>query len=73
MQMAANSLQMPVLTGPVEGTAIGNIMLQAKAAGLVNDIREMRRIISQSIEMKTYLPEDTAEWNKAYNLFTQRI
>ena len=73
MQMAANSLQMPVLTGPVEGTAIGNIMLQAKAAGLVNDIQEMRRIISQSIEMKTYLPEDTAEWNKAYNLFTQRI
>ena len=73
MQMAANSLQMPVLTGPVEGTAIGNIMLQAKAAGLVNDIREMRRIISQSIEMKTYLPEDTAEWNKTYNLFTQRI
>ena len=73
MQMAANSLQIPVLTGPVEGTAIGNIMLQAKAAGLVNDIQEMRRIISQSIEMKTYLPEDTAEWNKAYNLFTQRI
>ena len=73
MQMAANSLQMPVLTGPVEGTAIGNIMLQAKAAGLVNDIQEMRRIISQSIEMKTYLPKDTAEWNKAYNLFTQRI
>lgn len=73
MQMTANSLQMPVLTGPVEGTAIGNIMLQAKAAGLANDIQEMRRIISQSIEMKTYLPEDTAEWNKAYNLFTQRI
>ena len=73
MQMTANSLQMPVLTGPVEGTAIGNIMLQAKAAGLVNNVCEMRHIISQSIEMKTYLPKDTAEWNKAYNLFTQRI
>ena len=58
MQMTANSLQMPVLTGPVEGTAIGNIMLQAKAAGLVSDIFQMRRIISQSIEMKTYLPEE---------------
>ena len=30
MQMAANSIGMPVVTGPVEGTAIGNIMLQAK-------------------------------------------
>ncbi|MBQ6190882.1 MAG: rhamnulokinase [Bacteroidaceae bacterium] len=58
MQMTADSLQMPVLTGPVEGTAIGNIMLQAKAAGLVGDIFQMRRIISQSIEMKTYLPAE---------------
>ncbi|MBR6030543.1 MAG: rhamnulokinase [Bacteroidaceae bacterium] len=57
MQMTADSLQMPVITGPVEGTAIGNIMLQAKAAGLVGDIYEMRRIIAQSIEMKTYLPK----------------
>jgi len=58
MQMTADSLQMPVITGPVEGTAIGNIMLQAKAAGLVGDIYEMRRIIAQSIEMKTYLPKE---------------
>ena len=57
MQMTADSLQMPVLTGPVEGTAIGNIMLQAKAAGLVGDRFEMRRIIADSIEMKTYLPK----------------
>ena len=58
MQMTADSLQLPVLTGPVEGTAIGNIMLQAKATGLVSDICEMRRIIAQSIEMKTYYPKD---------------
>lgn len=69
MQMTANSLGMPVLTGPVEGTAIGNIMLQAKAAGLVNNIYEMRRIIAESIDMKTYLPEDTMEWNKAYEKY----
>jgi rhamnulokinase len=69
MQMTANSLNMPVLTGPVEGTAIGNIMLQAKAAGLVNNICEMRRIIAESIEMKTYLPNDTAEWDKAYEKY----
>ena len=66
MQMAANSIGLPVLTGPVEGTAIGNIMLQAKAAGLVKDIFQMRRIIADSIEMKTYLPADGAEWDEAY-------
>ncbi|MBQ7181525.1 MAG: rhamnulokinase [Bacteroidaceae bacterium] len=66
MQMAANSIGIPVLTGPVEGTAIGNIMLQAKAAGLVKDIFDMRRIIADSIEMKTYLPQDGDLWNEAY-------
>ena len=69
MQMTANSLGMPVLTGPVEGTAIGNIMLQAKAAGLVSDIIQMRNIIAESIEMKTYLPKDTAAWDKAYEKY----
>ena len=69
MQMTANSLGMPVLTGPVEGTAIGNIMLQAKAAGLVSDIYEMRHIIAESIEMRTYLPQDIDEWDKAYEKY----
>ena len=58
MQMTADSTGLPVVTGPVEGTAIGNIMLQAKAAGLVGDRFEMRRIIAQSIETKTYLPRE---------------
>ena len=57
MQLTANSIGIPVVTGPVEGTAIGNIMLQAKAAGLVGDIFEMRSIIANSIELKTYMPQ----------------
>lgn len=57
MQLTANTIGIPVVTGPVEGTAIGNIMLQAKAAGLVGDIYEMRSIIANSIDLKTYLPQ----------------
>ncbi len=57
MQMTADSVGLPVVTGPVEGTAIGNIMLQAKAAGLVSDRFEMRQVIARSIETKTYLPK----------------
>jgi rhamnulokinase len=69
MQMTANSLGIPVVTGPVEGTALGNIMLQAKAAGMVRDRFEMRRIIADSIELKTYLPQETAVWDAAYEKY----
>ena len=69
MQMAANSIGMPVITGPVEGTAIGNIMLQAKAAGLVGDIFDMRRIIADSIEIATYQPADREAWDEGYRQY----
>ena len=73
MQMTANSLGIPVLTGPVEGTAIGNIMLQANAAGLVRNRFEMRKVIADSIELKTYLPADKEAWDKAYERFEEII
>ena len=69
MQMTADSLGIPVITGPVEGTAIGNIMLQAKAAGLVADRFQMRHIIADSIDLKTYQPKDTHPWEEAYQRF----
>ena len=71
MQFAANSIGMPVLTGPIEGTAIGNIMLQAKAAGVVSDMFEMRSIIAQSIEMNTYTPQDTEAWDESYKKYLE--
>ncbi|MDE7117737.1 MAG: rhamnulokinase, partial [Bacteroidaceae bacterium] len=58
---------------PVEGTAIGNIMLQAKAAGVVTDMFEMRRIIANSIEMKTYEPQDTEAWDVAYERWREIV
>lgn len=69
MQMAANSTGLTVATGPVEGTAIGNIMLQAKAAGLVKDMFEMRSIIADSIDMNIYEPQDREDWDKAYEQY----
>lgn len=71
MQMTANSIGLPVVTGPVEGTAIGNIMLQAKAAGLVTDRFDMRRIIAQSVDMKTYESQDIDAWNNAYERYLE--
>ena len=65
-QFTANSCGVEVLAGPQEGTAIGNIMLQAKAAGEVKDIWEMRRIIADSIELKYFEPKDQSVWDEAY-------
>lgn len=69
MQMTADSLGMTVITGPVEGTALGNIMLQARAAGVVGDRFETRRIIASSIEMKNYAPAPSVDWDEAYERF----
>ena len=68
-QFTANSLGVDVLAGPQEGTAIGNIMLQAKAAGEVKDIWEMRQIIANSLDLKHYAPEDKEAWDKGYEKY----
>ncbi len=57
---------MEVVAGPAEGTAIGNIMLQAKADGLVNSLTEMRQIIARSIEIERFQPRDKEKWEKAF-------
>ena len=56
MQFAADALQMPVIAGPQEGTALGNAMVQVRAAGGVQSLSAMRDIISRSVELKTYMP-----------------
>ncbi len=68
-QFTANSTGATVLAGPQECTAIGNIMLQAKAANLVKDIWEMRAIIANSIELIKYEPTDRAQWDAAFDKY----
>ena len=70
-QFTANSLGVKVLAGPQEGTAIGNIMLQAKAAGDVKDIWEMRRFIAYSLELKEFMPQDQEVWDQAYHKYLE--
>ena len=67
--MTANSCGVTVKAGPQEATAIGNIMLQAKAAGEVKDIWDMRSIIANSVEQRVFEPKDKELWDKAYETF----
>ena len=68
-QFTANATGVTVLAGPQEGTAIGNIMLQAKTAGVVKDIWEMRKIIANSLQLVTYEPQDQAVWDAAFETY----
>ena len=56
-QLTANAIGIPVVAGPSEATAIGNVMMQAKALGLVRSLPKMRKIIRNSIELETFYPE----------------
>ena len=55
-QMTSDACGIPVVAGPSEATALGNVMVQARAAGLVGSLEEMRRYILRSIETKRYEP-----------------
>ena len=70
-QFTANATRLTVLAGPQECTALGNIMLQAKAAGAVDGIFDMRRIIADSVTPKRFEPQDKAVWDEAYERFKE--
>lgn len=57
-QWTADAVGLPVVAGPSEATAIGNIMIQAQAAGWVKDRREMRRMIADTFSVKTFMPNN---------------
>ena len=65
-QFTSNAIGLPVIAGPAEASSVGNIMLQAKAAGIVNSLQEMRNVISANVELSTYNPLDSELWNNAY-------
>jgi len=70
-QMAADACGRTVIAGPVEATAIGNILVQAMATGDVKSIADLRAIVRNSFDVKRYEPRETAQWDAAYEKFKQ--
>jgi sugar (pentulose or hexulose) kinase len=68
-QFTADATGRKVITGPIEATASGNILMQAKATGQVKSIAEARQVIRNSFEMKEYRPQNAALWEKQYGKF----
>ena len=69
-QMTADACGIPVCAGPEEATAIGNLMMQAIAAGEVKDLSQAREVVANSFELKHYEPtNDRGVWDNAYEKF----
>lgn len=63
-QMTADACGIPVIAGPVEATALGNIGVQAMAVGALADLQAVRDTIARSFQPDTYTPQNTAAWDR---------
>ena len=72
-QMTANSCDRTVKAGPIEATVMGNVAVQLMSDGSVENIGQARKIVADSSELKTFEPEDTDKWAKAYEDFLKVI
>ena len=72
-QLTANAIGIQVIAGPTEATAIGNIMMQAKAMGYVTTLEEIRKVVRNSFPVKSYEPSPQANWEKAYLKFEKLV
>lgn len=70
-QFTANACGRPVMTGPVEATALGNVLVQARTAGEIGSLAEIRDVVRRSSEMKQYLPQQSSEWQAANARFAE--
>jgi rhamnulokinase len=69
-QFTADACNRPVHAGPVEATAIGNILMQALAHGHLSSIHDLRSVVAHSFPVMVYEPRDIAAWSNAAGRFT---
>jgi sugar (pentulose or hexulose) kinase len=72
-QMTADACARPVIAGPIEATAIGNVLVQAEAVGVVKSLADARAIVRENFDVKRYEPKDTAKWDAAYQRYMQIV
>jgi rhamnulokinase len=68
-QLTADACNRPVLTGPVEATAIGNVLVQAVGLGLLDSLTEAREVVRRSFEVRSYEPRRPEDWHEPYQRF----
>ncbi|RMF04763.1 MAG: rhamnulokinase [Chloroflexi bacterium] len=68
-QFAASATGRRVVTGPVEATAVGNILMQMLAVGQIGSLNEGREVVKRSFPVEEYRPQNSAAWDAAYSRF----
>jgi rhamnulokinase len=68
-QLAADATHRTVITGPIEATATGNILLQAMAQGHLSSMDEVRCVVQNSFTPEVYQPLASENWETAYKTF----
>lgn len=71
-KLTADACGVDVFAGPTEATVMGNIAVALYALGEIEDIAELRRTVSNSVEPVHYKPEDTEQWDKAYENYLSK-
>jgi sugar (pentulose or hexulose) kinase len=72
-QMTADACARPVVAGPVEATAAGNVLTQAIALGEVRDLAAARAIVRGSFGVKRYEPRDTGAWEETWARYRNMV
>ena len=72
-QFTADACGLPVVAGPVEATAMGNLLVQMMAAGLLSDRAEARDVVRASVIVEHYEARDRAAWDDAYDRFRRLV
>jgi rhamnulokinase len=72
-QLTADACNRPVLAGPVEATAIGNVLVQGLGLGLLGSLADAREVVRRSFEIRTYTPRDSSHWDGPYWRFLQLV
>lgn len=65
-QLAADATHRSVIAGPIEATAIGNVLMQAVALGQLTSLAEARAVVRHSFKPETYEPQPSDRWDAAY-------
>ncbi|MFE1903009.1 rhamnulokinase family protein [Streptomyces gardneri] len=72
-RLTADATGLPVVAGPVEATALGNVLVQARAAGLVGDLPSTRRLVSATQPLRHYVPRKDPAGRAAWDAAAARI
>lgn len=72
-QMTADAIGRPVVVGPYEATAAGNVLVQAMGLGDLGSLSDIRQVVAASFEPTTYQPQDPGAWDEAYQRYQELL